>query len=543
MSIERAGLGNTIGRWIGDRRTSTNAGLARRFGQMVLDRHPGMGEYMSRTLFGTPNRQADIQWTVEEIKKLVSVNSGLTPIGEDPKTGDSGSSMLTRFPIAPTYDYLLTLDQVVGDIVNEINRIDSMGSIGSNERAAIDKRVIMPDFRPLEFHMQTPLGALDATGNDLTAGQMLGFPRHYTNAAPHTKMKTRNDLVVDNAALLSYLHMNNIIALSQGLWKVNFTDAKVGGDSEKTLQPGDWINATRGVIVPAYTDKNRGSFFLLAQDVRPQVYPNSQFIPTNLDKTVVEGEGDRKGYFGAYTTPKRWSTASGVYTALEGGGAQPSILHDVDGSPEGATVATEDVLSGLADGLKAKRAPYGYFWAFRQIAQSLKIDIALRNLHADLQVAYAQGRRMYTANPTNPSHHAALNSFRTGCPAGSVKVFRDRDGKMVPETINTPSGKIMNPNIVGGGRCVPIIGGPEDRQFKNAPTLASSRTLARAGLWGDDDDEDVAGSYRAGLFGGGGRSSRASGPVKTNQKFEGKAVYRGSKGGLFVKTRKGKKYI
>jgi hypothetical protein len=538
-TVGDARLGNSLGAWIGDRRTASNAAITRRFGQMVLDQHPGMGDYMSRTLFGAPGRERDIRWTVDEIKRLVSVNSGLTTSIKD--VGETlGVDILTRYPIAPTYDYLLTLDSAVGDIVNEINRIDSMSTLGSKHRALIDARVLMPDFRPLEFHKVVQLGAQDEQGRDITIGQMLGFPRVYQKAVPFVRIKTTKELAEDNAAILSYVHMNNIIALSQGLWRVNFTPAKAprldlgnpdGYDkSAADIRPGAWINSKGPVIAKTTSDSSSNDVSsFLAQDPDPTHYPKNRFSPYD--------SGDKgtaaliKLQYGGYEPPERWKS-DGVTppTAPEDGGAQPAIYQNAKGR---YVVATEDNLSRIADQFKAAGQAQQYFWKFRQIAQALHIDVALRNLHADLQVAYAQGRKMYLTSPTNPAHHVAMNTFNSGCPTGSVRVFKDKEGKMIDEFVGTGSGQIRNPEIFGHPGCAPLV---NTMKTIRAPVLVPGLSIARqaqvrAGTWADHD----SGSFRAGSFGGGGGGG--GGAVSTGRKFQGRAVYKGAKGGLFTQTR------
>lgn len=536
-----SGLGNTLGAWIGDRRSSHNASLIKRFGARVLDRNPGMGEYMSRSLFGASGQESRIKWTVDEIQKLVSLNSGLSSSFIDPKTGAAakdpstigGLDILVRYPIAPTYDYLLTLDLVVGDVVNEINRINSMGSIGSRQRAGIDARVLMPDFRALEFHEQVLLGALDEHGRDVTTGQILGYPRYHTKDAPYTGLKTRVMLMVDNAALLSYVHMNNIIAVSQGLWKVNFTPAKAivdEGYKGGAIGVGKWINAVdpKGAATGVMA-------FAAAQDPDPTHYPENHFMP----------DGGLKGkkavdVLGNYAAPARWAVAKGRdYVFSENGGAMPALLSDGannNGTEAKIMAVTDDVIREIANKAVAAKQPMQYFSMFRDIAQELRIDVGLRNLHADLQATYASARQQYALSPTNPSHHVAINNSSAACTPGMVRVFKNSRNEMVSEFVQTSQGKIRNPEIVGVGQCVSIVGG--SGPGRAAPNLvpgiaiASVSAKTRKGVFGGRSQTigSVFGGSRA-------RRSTKSKATKTGRKFQGKAVYRGAKGGLFVQSK------
>jgi hypothetical protein len=625
-----ANLGNLLGNFIGDRRVSSTRSLIKEFGKRILGRYPGMGEFMSRSLFGRSGAEGQITWSLSEIQKLAAANSG--------NSGMLNGVGTSRWPIAPTYDYLLTLDQVVGNIFNEINRIKSMGNISTGQSNAIQKRVLHPDFRPHWYQTQFTNGQTDGKGLVETEGQSLGSDLMYENGGggnafsgvlpghgatgSHVRSKTAYELACDNALLLNYTHLHDIVALSQGLYKVQFTAGRriyafdgivrvdgAGQPVGQSLRAGDWVNALdsgvgagiqligrRGITSLTGAGRNKGTI-LLAQPTDMDQYSQNRFTReamyqnTSTDFTfaglnAAPAGSDRKvgddGNGGAIAT--LWT----IPTNNHGPGQNPMCPTDgsvaagaaVPNVPTKAVSVTRDDIRTAASGFLGTH-PIAYIDVFREAMHNLRIDLALRNLHMDMQVIYADMSSLTSRSTGRAGDIHAMSRF-SGCPTGSAMVFTDQRGKLVPENIHIPGrGSVRNPAISGRGRCTPLV-----RNIR-VPDLGPniSTAMAAAMMTGTNDGlPGMAFGSRTtsigDLFGGSARTKPSRKYKKKNKKsnkkkkkkaskkkatkkstkkkaskkkatkkstkkkvnktsrmFKGRAVFRGAKGGLFVRKK------
>ena len=581
-------LGNVLGNFIGNRRQSGNRSLTKEFGQRVIARYPGMGEYISRSLFGSAGRESQIQYSLQEMEKLQSMNSHS---GSGLISGTSGS----RWPIAPLYDYLLTLDQTVGDILNEIDRIKSLGLLGSSHQDQVADRVLMPDFRPMWYHVAMELGSIDGQGNIMTEGQALGSDMYYESGqggwvlpsanvagGAHVRRKTSYELACDNALLLGYSHLNAIVALSQGLFRVQFTAAKKLNATSATsyggqIERGNWINSasnsTDGQNPDALSSSNDRNRTLVAQRTDLGSYYQNRFHREHaIGQTATPFEHRNQGNVASpYNSPLSGGAMATLVT-WRSGGTNTLPAGNSGGVPTQAIHVSSDMFRTAFHA--HPNHPIQYCQTFKEVAKSLRIDLALRNLHMDMQVMFADMWAATRRSASNPSDHHAM-SMRTGCPGGSVKVFKNHKGRMISEFINVPGrGTIRNPEIHGTGTCAPLV-----RNQSRAPSLVPGLS-ARAGLFNMGGPMSTPFSSES-FFGAGastssigelfGAEAKRRKPRKTAKKkprkrktakkkprkrktntrtvhrkrkvtrtsrmFKGRAVYRGEQGGLFVRTK------
>jgi hypothetical protein len=471
---EQVHLGNVLGKFMGGRRIASNEPLIKSFGSRILALYPGMGDFMSRELFGSAGQETSIQWTLDEIKRLTQNSSH--GYGADAQDSILNGINGGKWPIAETYDYILSLDETVGNILNEIARVKSLGSLARLQRTNMSKRILRADFRP-EWYHNTPLGQLDNNSLVVTTGQALGDPNVYRNN--QIVQKNNLELAEDNALLLSYSHMNAVVSLCQGLFKVIFTvtDAFDGnGSFSRSMVPsGSWVNAVGAVYSDLSDDQaeeiatgegNRSTMVLYPQDTDLRKYANNRYNRENRDIL-------------------RPSNVRGSFEMQQGGAMPTWFVHQLGGGQSSAKVhrvhdSTVDTVCGTVTGKHAMQ----YVPHFKQTMKSLNIDRALNNLHADLLVIYEDQLFASGKNTSNPGDHWAIG-MRNGCTPGTVKVFRDKRGQMVSQFISTKQGNIRNPNIHGPGQCSSIV---RDQNYPNlAPGLKASASAAlhNAQMWKD----------------------------------------------------------
>ena len=477
MKNDSSRMGNVLGRFIKGRRKASNQNTVSEFGRRVLARYPGMGEFMSRALFRSPDREKDIQWTVDEIQQLTASNSY--------STSNSGGSILSgvdssRWPIAPTYDYLLTLDMAVGDMINEITRIQSLGGLGDKEEQNMNRRVYMPDSRPVWYHASVALGAMDSNGNVVTTGQALGSDRVYEpgmdapllpkfhGKQPFIRPKTKYELACDAAQLLSYPHMNDITSLSQGLFRVNFTSGQrkltTNGMGGRMIARNHWINSFEGdrrsATTKAGLNDHPGSV-LAAQPTNLNSYPQNRFdresgsLGYQLPSGIAYSEAEQT------VGLQSGGAMSELYTVKDGNRTAPS--KNDSGVPVDAIALGDDDYRRAASRYAGSHA-VSFVPVFAEIAKSVGIGDGLQNLHEDVKTVFADmwtSSRLQTYRPTNHFQIAQ----RSGCPGHSSKIFTDRRGRTVPQFIQTAKGKIRNPEAING-TCAPLVKSRKAASFK-----------------------------------------------------------------------------
>lgn len=470
----RNNYGNVLGRFMIDRRIGKARDIVKQFGAMVLARHAGMGDYMSRMLFGASGQENRIQWTVDEIQRLMAANSGSSESSILNGTGNS------RWPIAPTYDYLITLDQVVADILAETERLKSYPALSVAEQQAVKKRVIHPDFRPWWYHETgQELGVVDKDGHVITEGQALGSDMKYNPVgggvgSREPTPKDKYEIACDAALLFNYVHVHNIVALSQGLFKVNFTAtnklsfANASHVSAVKAPPGSWVNAFDvyappggGTFTSAEAMRAKKMHVLAAQETDLSCYRDNHFWVNRLDNGIDKAGIAANFAFNAGTVPQK-ATEGGAMATLsvfkDGGNMIPAPPH--------ATEINVDHFRQAAIAMGGTH-PVHYTNIFREITAALGIDSALRNLHMDMQVLLADMIRTYSRNSYAPNDlHAIVN--RSTCPPGSARVYVDAKGRYAPPIIMTPKGPVRNPALVGGGTCRNIVRSQDDPAFFGA---------------------------------------------------------------------------
>ena len=231
-------IGNITGNFIGDRRHPKTQALAHEFGDLVCNRHLGMRDWICASL--RIKSGSKIFWTADEAKRLFARNS-------------YSGSMPEKWPVAETYDYLLTLDQVTDDMRSEMIRIK--GIMKHMDKKHLEKRVLRSDMRPSWYHKQNP-DLYERGGPDnklLNEGQSLGDPGYYDKRTNTTRSKTQYENACDNALMLSYMHVNNVVALSQGLFKIFYSRSPIlnlhannlieFGSGRNQIPAGSWVNA------------------------------------------------------------------------------------------------------------------------------------------------------------------------------------------------------------------------------------------------------------------------------------------------------------
>jgi hypothetical protein len=511
-------VGNILGNFIGFNRVSGKS-ILREFGQKFMGRYPGMSSYVSQIVFGSPDKVQQLQFTYSEMQ-LVAGRGG---------HGNNLSGVINQWPIAPLYDYLLTVDLVVTQIINEIARIKNMRYIGSNETEDIKRRVLMPDFRPHFFHTVTPdLGQVDIKGRLKSEGQALGSDMQYMGENESAVAKNKKGIAEDNAVLLSYRHLNNIVALSQGLFIVNFTRTykltNDGVDNSKGIDRGAWVNsksanAEHNIVTPGT--------ILSAQDFQINHYADNRF--ENLRNTVFRG------------LPENMFKKTGDLKSPALGGAMATILPDKENKQH--KVITDSDFDENMTKLNKMSAIY-HCSNFREIAKELHLDLALRNLHMDMQVVFSETVGLMLRGGNRPNDLFALGA-RSSCPPGHTQLFMNREGKMVSQFVSVPGqGMVRNPEIHGVGVCTKIQNVSDGSRLRVPSLRASSRTTI-ADLFGAESRRRKPRRRAPRKKPVRKRSSRKK-QVKytarksvrsTTRKFKGKTVFKGANGGLFVKQR------
>ena len=399
-------------------RSRSHQALVRRFGKAALTRFPGMGEFMSVSLFGRRGQEKKIQWSIDEILRLSLDN---TTLGVDLISGDGDSN---GWPVQPVYDYIFTLDRVVFAMLAEGSRVKLVDLFESVTVRQMDMRIPAPGFRTgqrVAFDVDvksTQFGVTTRLGDKLLIGQP----------------KTHARRMAEDGAILSYPHFHDIIALSQGLFRTYFTDA---------LSKDEWVNdgiMTHGGLLIASLRN--------PLDVEVKGEFVDDFTAMGFERTLSEGgnpvsefefENGETGVIGRH----------GI--AIEDGGAFGTFAFRTRVGR--IHLAYRPGVSARHAVARASDSAIRHIGVFSSINQHEGITKSLLRMHMKLQNDYDRVRRKYV----RLSDVHTISQMTEPAPKNHGRIFTDRKGKMVPEFVKTSAGKIRNPAIDGPGVVVPII--------------------------------------------------------------------------------------
>jgi hypothetical protein len=278
------------------------------------------------------------------------------------------------------------------------------------------------------------------------------------------RSKSLYEYACDNAYLLSYEHIHNIVATSQGLFKVYLTKTKKldnrGWFLTNAFVPvGNWVNAC-----------NKGKHWvselqyvkhkvLLAQSRNIFEYPQNHFLIGAINGVITPDE--KVGNLNL--ARNQVAMASSHYTTPENGGAMPSILTVATSLANvvDPTVVTTDDRDKRAYLYADDHAIY-YISLFRKVCTQLKIGKALLNMHKDLQVEL-----QHLLDGLKGESSSKLK--QKVCGATSSLVHYNNSGNVISGTLLTPDGYIQNPASVRSA-CASLA-----QHETNAPVFANVR--------------------------------------------------------------------
>jgi hypothetical protein len=218
-------------------RTSTMQGIIDSFTKHFCAKFPGMYARVQQLADGDP------RFVVAEALHILALASEgrvnmreMLGMGANPR----------GFPILQLYDFCFSLDIAVGNLKSEQARAQT-----GQDLDYLRHRVIPPDFRPDFYHLGQQYGAVDEKANVRTEGQEMGSRQIYEPTgvadvqinpasgltAPGIRAKSLYERSVEDAYLLSFPSFNDIVALSQGLFRV-FACSAAGITGALSVQDG-----------------------------------------------------------------------------------------------------------------------------------------------------------------------------------------------------------------------------------------------------------------------------------------------------------------
>ncbi len=244
--------------------------------------YPNVNTYL-QSLAARFNYGNGLNYTKSEAQSLKSTDS--TSGTSDPNTlsgvytgASGGFNKEKSAPVLQMYDFIATMD----DLDRQCTQLHQQLSVSSADRSILRKSLAASDMRPWGFHVTFPdLYQTTSDGYRVCIGQQLGEELIYDpfkvilegkrsnkmiydkKAGPYRK-KTEYELAQDEAHLLKYQTLNDLYALTQGLFRcyVTFTHeitSKMITDDtlNNTLEAAEMhYNSTRGVVrSPYYINK------------------------------------------------------------------------------------------------------------------------------------------------------------------------------------------------------------------------------------------------------------------------------------------------
>lgn len=462
------------------KRSSGMQGSVDKFARHFCAKYPGMLEYIHSALGSSPS------FSAEEVRALVTATGG----GErELKDLYAGSEQKRgTYPILQLYDYCITLDYAVENLKSDQARAKGYTDLAESKEG-LQNRYIPPDFRPA-FYRRIRRGGLDPEGKQVTTeGQEIGSKQIYeyrtvppneyilpgpaAGLAAGTRAKTQYERCVEEAYILDFPSFNDIVALSQGLYRVFSlagTPVWVPGGRAHVAA---WINEDVANTV-AYGPKAT----LVSQYVQNRYMRESAAHSIEVDAKCITAVGlavaaanpvaqlglgngqrtDRGSYGGGAMGTLIWSgNNAGGYEYKVGDFAPWAVPGPGQNIRVPVTCDSYD-LQATWQALAALPNVPGHGMALRhvlELAHSVRetnIDIALNQLYKQTQVmVWSTVKRIEQGRVADPLAVMDI-SARGVCPAGSVLTYQTygpRRKLLVGDEayIQTPSGKTLRPDV------------------------------------------------------------------------------------------------
>lgn len=340
-------------------RTAKMQSLIDKFAHTFMSQFPGMSESL-RTLLSGRGQKGEPSFTVQEARDLLASRSGRLNEDLESLLGITGEATVNPhrkrgFPILQLYDFIFTLELVIDTLQRE-KRMASEHNPSVATMQSLRKRYLPPDWRP-EFYQAFRRNRFDPI--DRTIGQQIGSPEIYdpieqvpvfwwiypgTNAAanpikPIVRRKTDYELSVEEAYLLGFDTYNDIVALSQGLFRIfssasNATRAlpRVAGDDPNT---GHWINTFGNHANTGYWEPNRGRLeYRAVTGLQPKCtllgcYSNNRYM-REVGSTRVDIPDELYGTYSQVSALRMWHVQTGFNQRPFRGGAMGRLMNVID---------------------------------------------------------------------------------------------------------------------------------------------------------------------------------------------------------------------
>jgi hypothetical protein len=521
-------------------RSAAHQANIEKFAKEACSYFPGMYDQIASRVGGSP------KFTASEGRHFVS-SQNVNMM--DDATGVNGNG----YPILQLYDYCTTIDSTVNRLLDLQRRVKSgEWNVGNDHHGSLAARnILRPDFRPPFY--EGGAAQLDSRGQSITTGQAINTPNIYESrmqssgqwilpstvlngaaagavpvhgaanvrggapyfsssapagGRPISRAKTKYERCVEEAYLLSFEPINNMVALAQGLFRRQLTSqiaAQVIGAAGVPAAPaagaadliGHWVNEFEANSAAEFNGNAGGVLNVDHHVVAPKVtrvavYQGNRYeregvahpevaVPANLknfdngalvnNRHLLPAEGGACGLILACQTAIATDYAAGQWPGAVNFQPPRGLRMGLVGQDgvaarmvivptEAYEITTRDIWAQMD---RMRNHLIYACPAFGRAMKKVELDYALLSLYKSVQVSYWGAYRRSQKGLTGASFFDM--AARTGCPGGGAVAYRTQGPK--PELVSGndaflqgPEGKVLRPDIDPGSRM--CIGANED---------------------------------------------------------------------------------